>query len=64
MLPTCRTAGDGYTLPRFDIEPGEIAGCLDELRAFHTAFRECFGRSEPREHFFRYMVGQVSVLER
>ena len=39
-----------------------VEGCLDELRAFHRAFRECFGRSEPREHFFRYMVGQLSTL--
>ena len=64
MLPTCRTADDGYTLPRFDIGPGEVTGCRDELRALHAAFRECFGRSEPREHFFRYMVGQLSGLER
>ena len=64
MLPTCRTSEDGYTLPRFDIGTGEVTGCLDELRAFHAAFRECFGRSEPREHFFRYMVGQLSGLER
>ena len=64
MLPTCRTSDDGYTLPRFDIGTGEVTGCLDELRAFHAAFRECFGRSEPREHFFRYMVGQLSGLER
>ena len=64
MLPTCRTAGDSYAVPCFDLGTGEVTGCLDELRAFHAAFRECFGRSEPRAHFFRYMVGQWSGLER
>jgi DDE superfamily endonuclease len=64
MLPMCRTPGDVYTLPQFDVSPSEVEGFLDELRAFHTPFRECFGRSEPRDHFFRYMVGQFSTLER
>src|SRR5713226_7166333 len=27
-------------------------------------FRACFSRSEPRGHFFNYMVGQCSALER
>jgi SRSO17 transposase len=64
MLPTCRTPGDVYTLPQFDLNASEVEGFLDELRAFHAAFRECFGRSEPRDHFFRYMLGQFSTLER
>jgi SRSO17 transposase len=64
MLPTCRTPGDVYTLPQFDVSPREVEGFLDELRAFHAPFRECFGRSEPRDHFFRYMVGQFSTLAR
>ena len=44
--------------------PMRLQGFLDELRAFHAAFRECFGRSELWDHFFRYMVGQFSTLER
>jgi SRSO17 transposase len=64
MLPMCRTPGDVYTLPQFDVSPSEVEGFLDELRALHAAFRECFGRSEPRDHFFRYMVGQLRTLER
>jgi SRSO17 transposase len=64
MLPTCRTPEDIYKLPQFDVSASEVEGFLDELRAFHAAFRECFGRSEPRDHFFRYMVGQFSTLER
>ena len=37
---------------------------MDELRGFHTAFRGCFARQEPRDQFFNYMVGQFSPLER
>jgi len=64
MLPTCRTPEDIYQLPRFDVSAHEVEGFLDELRAFHAAFRECFGRSELWDHFFRYIVGQFSTLER
>jgi SRSO17 transposase len=64
MLPTCRTPGDGYPLPQCDVSVRDVAGFFDELRAFHATFRTCVGRSEPRDHFFRYMVGQFSTLER
>src|SRR5262245_16739415 len=64
MLPQCRTPSDVYTLPHFDVNASEVEGFLDELHAFHAAFRDCFGRSEPRDHFFRYMIGQFSTLER
>jgi SRSO17 transposase len=37
---------------------------MDELHGFHTAFRDCFARSEPRDHFFHDMVGQFSELDR
>jgi SRSO17 transposase len=37
---------------------------MEELRGFHTAFRDCFARQEPRDQFFNYMVGQFSTLER
>ena len=33
MLPMCRTPGDVYTLPQFDVSPSEVEGFLDELRA-------------------------------
>jgi len=64
MLPACRTEGKEETLPSFTLAPGDVEGLLHELRGFHEAFRECFTRREPREHFFRYMVGQLSPLER
>jgi SRSO17 transposase len=42
----------------------DIAGFIHELRGFHEQFADCFVRSESREHFFNYMAGQFSELER
>jgi len=64
MLPACRTQGEEFSIPPFDLTACDVDGFLDELRAFHDQFRSCFSRSEPREHFFNYMVGQFSTLER
>jgi SRSO17 transposase len=64
MLPLGRIADDVFAIPQFEVTAPEVEGFLDELRQFHTRFRDCFRRSEPREHFFRYMVGQFSTLER
>ena len=64
MLPACRTQGEEFSIPPFDLTVGDVEGFLDELQAFHAQFRSCFARSEPREHFFNYMVGQCSTLER
>ena len=63
-LPAHRTEGEGFSIPQFDLTPRDVDGFLGELQAFHDQFRECFARSEPREHFCNYMVGQCSVLER
>ena len=64
MLPECRTNGDTFAIPKFSVEKGDVEGFLNELKAFHGEFRECFSRSEPRDNFFRYMAGQFSPLER
>jgi SRSO17 transposase len=64
MLPACRTDGEELSFPKFTLERGDVEEFLHELRGFHEAFRDCFTRREPREHFFRYMVGQFSPLER
>jgi SRSO17 transposase len=64
MLPACRTAGEGFALPRFEVIPSDVEGFLEELWEFQSAFHDCFARSEPRAHFFDYMVGQFSKLER
>ena len=64
MLPACRTEGEGFSIPTFDLVPSDVEGFMDELQEFQSAFHDCFVRSEPRAHFFDYMVGQFSHLER
>ena len=64
MLPACRTAGEGFAIPAFDVVPGDVEGFMEELWAFQSVFHDCFARSEPRAYFFDYMVGQFSRLER
>ena len=64
MLPECRTEGDLFAIPKFSVEQQDIEGVIKELRGFHGEFRDCFHRSESRENFFKYMVGQFSNLER
>ena len=64
MLPKCRTEGDPYCIPKFDVVAQDVKDFTDELRAFHENFADCFSRSEPRENFFKYMTGQLSQLER
>lgn len=58
MLPKCRTEGDLFSIPKFTIEKDNVEGFIDELKAFHNEFRDCFSRSESRENLFQYMVGQ------
>ncbi|HEY7493538.1 MAG TPA: IS701 family transposase [Candidatus Tectomicrobia bacterium] len=64
MLPACRTDGEGFTMPTFDVVPSDVEGFMGELWAFQSAFHDCYTRSEPRAHFLDYMVGQLSQLER
>jgi SRSO17 transposase len=64
MLPACRTEGDVFAIPQFALDPSDVQGFRDELHGLQTAFRDCFARSEPRDHFFHYMVGQFSELDR
>jgi SRSO17 transposase len=64
MLPACRTGGEGFAIPTFDLVPSDVEGFLEELWAFQSIFHDCFARSELRAHFFDYMVGQCSKRER
>jgi SRSO17 transposase len=64
MGPAWRTEGEGFAIPQFGVDYGDVEGLLHELQGFHEAFHDCFARSEPREQFFHYMVGQLSTLER
>jgi SRSO17 transposase len=64
MLPACRTGGEGFAIPTFDLVPSDVEGFMEELWEFQSTFHDCFAHSEPRAHFFDYMVGQFSKLER
>ncbi|MDZ7697264.1 MAG: transposase [Deltaproteobacteria bacterium] len=64
MLPEIRSDEHLFSVPKFDINKEDIQEFDNELRAFHENFRDCFARSESREHFYNYMAGQFSTLER
>ena len=64
MLPECRTPDTTFAIPTFDVTPSDVEGFVEELWEFQSAFHDCFARSEPRAHFFDYMVGQLSPLAR
>ena len=40
----------------------DVLDFMEELRTYHAEFADCFQRSEPRENFFHYMVGQFSEM--
>ena len=64
MLPDIRQSDGLYPVPEFNLGQGEIDDFPYELKGFHEQFADCFQRSESRDHFFRYMAGQFSELER
>jgi SRSO17 transposase len=64
MLPVTRCDEYLYSVPKFDLGKGNIKNFMNELSGFHEQFADCFQRSESREHFFNYMSGQFSPIER
>jgi len=64
MLPKIRNEEYLFAVPKFNIKKEDVEGFANELKGFHENFRECFSRSESRDHFYNYMVGQFSKLER
>ena len=64
MLPVTRCGEHLYSVPKFDLGKGDIKDFMNELSGFHEQFADCFQRSESREHFFKYMAGQFSPIER
>ncbi len=64
MLPVIRCDENLYSVPKFDLGKADIKDFMNELSGFHEQFADCFQRSESREHFFKYMAGQFSSLER
>jgi SRSO17 transposase len=64
MLPEIRTNGDIFSIPKFSIVEQDVSKFIEELKGFHSEFKDCFARSESRGNFFKYMVGQFSEIER
>ena len=64
MLPQVRSDEHLFSIPKFNITKDDVNDFTHELKGFHEVFSDCFHRSESRGHFFRYMVGQFSELER
>jgi len=64
MLPEIRTSGDIFSIPRLGVVEQDVNQFIDELKGFHHEFADCFARSESRDNFFKYMVGQFSDIER
>jgi SRSO17 transposase len=63
MLPDCRSI-ETFSVPKFELNREDIDNIEKELKEFQTEFHDCFIRSESRENFFQYAVGQISVLDR
>jgi SRSO17 transposase len=64
MLPCSRCEEHLYPVPKFELTRDDISEFYYELKGFHEQFADCFQRSESRNHFFSYMAGQFSELER
>ncbi len=64
MLPEIRKQEHFFSIPKFTVSSDDVKNFTNELKGFHEVFSDCFHRSESRGHFFRYMVGQFSELER
>jgi len=60
MLPEIRSNGNIYSIPKFSVVEQDVSKFIEELKGFHSEFRDCFARSESRDNFFKYMVGQFS----
>ena len=64
MLPVIRSEDHLYQVPKFDLQRADVEGFSNALKGFHEHFADCFQRRESRDHFFNYMAGQFSDLER
>lgn len=64
MLPQIRNEDRLFSVPMFDLDKKDVKEFHRELKGFHENFYGCFTRSESREHFYNYMSGQFSDLER
>ena len=40
MLPRCRTAGEPFVIPTFDVQVSDVEGFMDELQEFQSVFHD------------------------
>ena len=59
MLPMTRCDEYLYSVPKFDLTKSDVKDFNNELNGFHEQLADCFQRSESRDHFFKYMSGQL-----
>ena len=64
MLPEIQNQEHLFTIPKSTVSNDDVKNLTNELKAFHEILSDCFHRSKSRGHFFRYMGGQFSDLER
>jgi SRSO17 transposase len=64
MLPITQRDAYLYSVPEYNLVTEDVNDFMNELTGFHEQFAHCFHRSESRGHFFKYMAGQFSSLER
>ena len=64
MLPEIRQTEYLFPVPQFNLKRTDVQDFFNELKGFHDHFADCFERSESRDHFYKYMAGQFSELER
>jgi hypothetical protein len=64
MVPACRSASEGLTMPPYERTPPDVAGWLEALWEFQANLHACGPRSEPRAHGFASMVGPLSPRAR
>ena len=64
MLPQIRNDEHLFSIPKFVVKKEDVEDFHNELKGFHDTFSDCFFRSESRDNFYKYMVGQFSELER
>ena len=64
MLPILRQSDYLSPFPLFDLDKNDVNDFLRELKGYHENFEDCFKRVELKKHFYWFMVGQFSELER
>lgn len=64
MLTQIRQNEYIFDVPKFDLTEIDVKNFINDYRGYHSIFDDCFHRSESREHFFQYMAGQLSHVER